>query len=80
MDQLPGGGLWSTMDHGQRRSRSSPKCGLAGATAVRSSPRLHQNEEGVSAVLTVVFGDRGNDGGRPVTGRNKQQRSSSEVG
>jgi hypothetical protein len=36
--------------------------------AVQSSPRLHQNEEGVSAVLTEVFGGLGDDGGSPDNG------------
>jgi hypothetical protein len=52
---------------------SSTECGLVGATAVLSSPRLHRNEEGVSAVLIEVFSGQGDDGGRPVTKRRKQR-------
>jgi hypothetical protein len=54
-----------------RCGRSSSECELIGAAAVLSSPQLHQNEEGVSAVLIEVFGGWGNDGGRPVMKRRK---------
>jgi hypothetical protein len=80
MDQLPGDVLWSTVDHGQRHGRSSPECGLTGAAAILSSPWLHRNEEGVSAVLTEDFYGQGNDGGRPAMGRNKLRCRSSVVG
>jgi hypothetical protein len=74
-----GGDLWSTVDHGQRRGRSSPECGLAGAAAARSSPRLHQNKEEDSLVLTKVFGDRLDGEVRLTTEEREWWQSSSVV-
>jgi hypothetical protein len=63
-----------------RCGQSSSKCGLISAAAVLISQQLHPNEEGVSAVLTEVFGGRGDDGGRPAMKRWKQRRWNSVLG
>jgi hypothetical protein len=47
------------------------ECGLGGYVMARSSPRLYQNREEVTTVLTEVFGGRCSDGGRPAVKRNE---------
>jgi hypothetical protein len=42
----------STMDHGQRISRSSPDCGLASIAGLGSLPQLHGEGEEDEGVLT----------------------------
>jgi hypothetical protein len=63
-----------------RCGRSSSECGRVDVVAVPSSLQLHQNEEGVSAVLTEVFGGRGDDRGKPATKRRKRWRWNSVLG
>jgi hypothetical protein len=67
MDWLPGGGMWSMVDHGQRRGQSSPEYKLTVDAVVWRSLRLHGNEEGDSPVLTKVFGVWLDGEARPTT-------------
>jgi hypothetical protein len=63
-----------------RCGQSSSECGLVDAVAVPSSPQLHQNEEGVSAVLIEAFGGRGDDRGKPEMKRRKRWGWNSVLG
>jgi hypothetical protein len=59
----------SMVDHGRRRSRSSPEEGHAGVPVSKTSPwRLGQQEE-ETGILTEVFDGWCGDGGRPAAGQ-----------
>jgi hypothetical protein len=45
--------LRSTVDPWSERDRSSPECGLAGATEAQSSTREDRKEEACLGILTV---------------------------
>jgi hypothetical protein len=61
MDQWP---AWFTVDFGRGAAVGSPEHGLTDVAVAWSSPRLHQNGEGVSPVLTSCSDGRwrGSDG------------------
>jgi hypothetical protein len=56
----------STVDHGQRRQKRSPECGLGAVPVSESSPAVGEKGEETFGILTRGKWGRCDDGGAPM--------------